>query len=97
MKSGHPLQEISGAPPDLLMKLRDQLSVTTAEELVALWRSSRDDLLRAIGDHAGLESLAYRALNVLSPEEVKTIVEAEQRPYPYATGHEPPPKGRDTY
>ena len=97
MKFGHPLREISGAPPDLLIKLRDELSVTTAEELVALWRLSKDDLLRAIGDRAGLEPLAYRALDVLSPEEVKAIVEAEQRPYPYATGHEPPPKGRDTY
>ena len=97
MKFGHPLREISGAPPGLLMKLRDELSVTTAEELVALWRSSKEDLLRAIGDRGALESLAHRALDVLPPEEVKSIVEAEQRSYPYATGHEPPPKGRDTY
>jgi hypothetical protein len=97
MKLGHPLEEISGAPPDLLMKLRNEVSVTTAEELVALWRSSKEDLLRAIGDRDALESLAQRALEVLSPEELKAIVEAEQRPYPYATGYEPPPKGRDTY
>jgi hypothetical protein len=97
MKFGHPLREIPGAPSDLLMKLRDELSVTTAEELVALCRSSKEDLLRAIGDRDALESLAQRALEVVSPEEVKAIVEAEQRPYPYATGHEPPPKGRDTY
>jgi len=97
MKLGHPLREISGAPPDLLMKLRDELSVTTAEELVALWRTSKDDLMRAIGDSDALKSLAQRALDVLPPEEVKAIVEAEQRSYPYATGLELPPKGRDTY
>jgi hypothetical protein len=97
MKLGHPLREISGAPPDLLMKLRDELSVTTAEELVALWRSSKQDLLRAIGDSDALASLAQRALDVLPPEEVKAIVEAEQQSYPYATGLELPPKGDDTY
>lgn len=97
MKLGHPLREISGAPPDLLMKLRDELSVTTAEELVALWRTSKEDLLRAIPDGCALESLAQKALDVLPPEEVKSIVEAEQRSYPYATGLQLPPKGDDTY
>ena len=97
MKLGHPLREISGAPPDLLMKLRDELSVTTAEELVALWRSSKEDLLRAIDDRGALESLAHRALDILPPEQVKSIIEAEQRSYPYATGHEPTTKDRDTY
>jgi hypothetical protein len=97
MKVGHPLREISGAPPELLLKLRDELSVTTAEELVALWRTSKDDLLRAIGDRSALESLAQRALDVLPPEIVTSIIEAEQQSYPYATGCEPPPKGRETY
>jgi hypothetical protein len=97
MKVGHPLREISGAPPDLLLKLRDELSVTTAEELVALWRTSKDDLMRAIADRGELESLAQRALDALPPEVVTSIIEAEQQSYPYATGCEPPPKGRDTY
>jgi hypothetical protein len=97
MKCGHPLREIPGAPSGLLARLRDELSVTTAEELVALWRTSKDDLLRAIGDSDALESLAHRALDVLPPEEVKAIIETEQQSYPYATGHEAPPKGRDTY
>ena len=97
MKLGHPLREISGASPDLLMKLRDELSVTTAEELVALWRTSKDDLMRAIGDSDALVSLAQRALDVLPPEVVTSIIEAEQQSYPYATGLELPPKGDDTY
>lgn len=97
MKVGHPLREISGAPPDLLLKLRDELSVTTAEELVALWRTSKDDLLRAMGEGAALESLAHRALDALPPEIVTSIIEAEQQSYPYATGCEPPRKGRDSY
>ena len=96
MKVGHPLREISGAAPDLLLKLRDELSVTTAEELVALWRTSKDDLLRAMGDRSALESLAQRALDALPPEVVTSIIEAEQQSYPYATGYEPPPKGCDT-
>lgn len=63
MKWGHTLREIPGAPSALLARLRNELSVTTAEELVALWRSSKDDLLRAVGDRTEFESLAHRALD----------------------------------
>jgi hypothetical protein len=95
MKLGHPLRDISDAPPELLTRLRDELSVTTAEELVGLWRSAKDILLQTFGDDTQLESLAQHALDVLPPEELQNIVAAERRPY--ATGHEPPPKGHETY
>jgi hypothetical protein len=95
MKLGHPLRDISDAPPDLLSRLRDELSVTTAEELVGLWRSAKDTLIQTFGDNAQLQSLAQRALDVLPPEELQNIVAAERRSY--ATGHDPPPKGHETY
>jgi hypothetical protein len=95
MKLGHPLRDISDAPPELLARLRDELSITTAEELVGLWRSARNVLIQTFGDDTKLESLAQRALDILPPGALQNIVAAERRSY--ATGHDPPPKGHEKY
>jgi hypothetical protein len=96
-KSGHSLCEIPGFDPNLLAQLRDQLSVTTAEEFVGLWRSVPSALAGAVGGTQRAALLAKAAQEVLGSEEVAAIAEAERRPYPFATGHEPPPAGKKTF
>jgi hypothetical protein len=97
MKLGHPLREISSFPGELVARLRDEFSVTTAEEFVGLWRAARKNLEEALGDAEQTEVLVRKAMESLSPTELQAIVEAERRSYPFATGHDPPPDGRKTY
>ncbi len=94
-KLGHPLREIPEFDPPLVARLRDEYSVTTAEEFVGLWRSVQAQLRSLLGSKA--EELASAALRRLSPEQIADMHRAEQSEYPYRTGHDAPPAGKSTF
>ena len=96
-KMGHPLREVPGFDQGLVTRLRDLFSVTTAEEFLGLWRSVPSALSGAIGGTQQTASLAQAAEEVLGSEKVAEIAAAERRPYPFATGHEPPPDDKKTF
>jgi hypothetical protein len=96
-KGGHPLKHITAIDSGLLTRLRDEFSVTTAEELIGLWKAAPEALTKALGGPAKVEPLVKQAAAVLSTEDVSQIEQAQQSSYPYATGHDAPPKGRETY
>ncbi len=96
-KTGHPLRAVPGFDPGLVARLRDLFSVTTAEEFVGLWHSAPSALSDAVGGTQRTAGLAGAAAEVLGSEKVAEIVAAERQPYPFATGHEPPPDGKKTF
>lgn len=96
-KTGHPLRDIDGFPADVVDKLRDQLSVTTAEEFVDLARRFPDSVRGVLGtDEKQLADLRERAVSA-APLAETLSEEAPPDDYPFATGHDAPPEGHDTF
>ena len=96
-KTGHPLREVPGFDPALVLRLRDELSVTTAEEFVGLWRSAAGSLAHLFGGSKEASRLAEAATSAIGSERLEEIVQAESSRYPYFTGHDAPPAGKKTY
>lgn len=95
MKPGHSLRDIAAFSPELLARLRDRLSVTTAEEFVGMWRVAREHLTHLIGDSARANFLAGEAQKVIPASTMTGLREAESRTF--ATGLDLPPGGQKTY
>jgi len=96
-KAGHPLREIAGFDQNLVARLRDELSVTTAEEFVGLWHSSPVELSNMLGGEQRTSGLALLAKSALSKEEIESLTRSENSDYPFKTGHEAPPSGKQTF
>jgi hypothetical protein len=94
-KLGHPLREIPVFEPSILERLRDKLSVTTAEEFVGLWRSVPEALSSVLGPRTA--ELADAATRTLSPQDIENLSKAEESSYPFRTGHWPPPAGKTNF
>jgi len=95
-KPGHPLREIPEFTPEVLARLRDEFSVTTAEELVGLWRTVPGPLASFLGPERA-ERLAMLARKALSGDDFDSLVRAEKSTYPFQTGHDAPPSGKQTF
>ncbi len=89
-KSGHPLGTIPGFDSAVVAMLRDNFSVSTAEEFIGMWRSIPGQLSELLGGHKEASRLARLAESVISPEEMARIQKAETDSYPFRTGHESP-------
>ena len=96
VKSGHRLRELSTFQGELAERLRDEFSVTTAEEFVSLSKAAPQALSMVVGGEQQLERLTRAAESVISRSDLEEILEAARRHYPYSTGHEAPPEG-ETY
>lgn len=94
MKTGHSLREIDRFPRDLLDRLRDELSVTTAEEFVDLGHRLPEQLRSAlqVGDEL-FRDLYAAAFGALSPQQRREIMAPKRESYPFATGHDAPVEG----
>jgi hypothetical protein len=96
-KLGHPLREIDAFPKEHLEKLRDDLSVTTAEEFIDLARRYPDTLRTVLGtDDDQLASLRESAA-AAAPEAEQLSQEPPPDGYPFRTGHDAPPEGKETF
>ena len=94
-KAGHRLSDIGPFPQDGLARLRDELSVTTAEEFLDLAARFPAGICRtlAIRDDAlaGLVRIVATAVPTAIPPATLTPVR------PFATGHDRPPAGHETF
>jgi len=91
MKQGYPLREISGFDSRVLSTLRDELSVTTAEELLHTATAYPDVLARLLAmDLGGVHSLAGVAAAALTRDEAEAILNPPPVDYPFRTGHDAP-------
>jgi len=89
-KQGVALGDVEGFPSSVVDRLRDEASVTTAEEF--------GDLARRMGP--SLQALLQ--LDDASLERLRALAEAvaaavDPQPPEFRTGMDPPPGGRDTY
>lgn len=94
---GHLLRNVEGFPGELASRLRDELSVSTAEEFVEMSTRQRElitRLLNVSGSH--LDELCSRAASVIDAAELKAILHPASRDYSYATGLDAPAEG-DTF
>jgi hypothetical protein len=89
-KPGVALADVEGFPPSAVERLRDEASVTTAEEFADLARRMGPSL-QALLDADDEEFARLRAL----AEAVAPDVGGE--PGEFRTGMDPPPGGRDTH
>lgn len=93
-RQGYLLSKIPLFPPGVYALLRDQVSVTTAEQLLDLAGRKPQLLQQAIGtDQTGLDRLVMLARSVLSASEVREIESPERIDYPFRTGHDLPKVG----
>ena len=90
-KPGHPLRALTHLAPDLLSTLRDELSVTTAEEFLGLVRQHPRELENLLHlEPASLARIAREAESLLEPRELAVLTEKSADDYPYRTGHDAP-------
>lgn len=97
-KAGHPLSEIEEVPARLATTLREDLSVTTAEEFLGLamrYASNLQGLLDL--DSEGFLKLVDHVRGALSPTEVDELCQETSPEYPYMTGHDAPADGKNQY
>lgn len=94
---GHPLSAVDGFPVDLIAQLRDELSVSTAEEFVDLSTRQRELVARLLHvSGSRLDELCSRAASVVDAAELQDILHPAPRDYSYATGLDAPAEG-DTF
>jgi hypothetical protein len=98
-KVGQPLNEIAEFSDDDVARLRDQLSVTTADEFVDLARRFPDSIAEVLGVARRKVGHLRRAAAAVAPEadELAARGGAAADGYPYLTGHDAPPEGHDTF
>jgi hypothetical protein len=98
MKPGHSLREIDRFPVEVTDRLRDELSVTTAEEFVDLGNRMRGRLRSVLQlDDRLLRELLEAATDTLSPQQRREVLEPRRGHYPFATGHDAPVDGETFY
>ena len=95
-KTGHPLRDIEGFSADLVARLRDELSVTTAEEFVDLERRYPEAIQTVVDAGPRTVRRLRHAASVAAPEAEQLSSEAAPD-YPFATGQDAPPEGRQTF
>lgn len=94
---GHPLKAVEGFPRELVSRLRDELSVSTAEEFVDVSIRQRDLIARLLNvSTPQLDDLYARAASVVDAGELAEILRPTQSDYAYATGLDAPEEG-DTF
>lgn len=94
---GHPLIAVEGFPRDIVSRLRDELSVSTAEEFVDLSTRQRELIARLLEvSGSRLDELCSRAASVVDAAELNEILHPRTRDYSYATGLDAPAEG-DTF
>jgi hypothetical protein len=95
-KNGVQIAEVRGFPPPLAERLRDELSVTTAEEFVDLAHRMATSMQSLLG----LNESQFTKLRVLveeaAPEEADSPTSSTSE-YRFRTGLEPPPPGQETF
>ncbi len=90
-KLGHFLRTLLNIDPNLISTLRDELSVSTAEEFlhfVRLYPRELENLL-----HVGrpeIDRIAREAESLLEPLELAALAGEPAVDYPYRTGHDAP-------
>jgi hypothetical protein len=89
-KQGVALADVGGFPPAIVDRLRDEVSVTTAEEFVDLVR-------RMAGSLQSLLELDDAAFARLRARAEAAAAEVAAMPGDFRTGMDSPPEGRDTY
>jgi hypothetical protein len=95
--NGHPLTGVDGFPGDLASRLRDELSVSTAEQFVDVSTRQHDLIARMLNvSGARLDELCSRAASVVDASELHEILHPVQSDYAYATGLDAPAEG-DTF
>lgn len=90
-KLGHSLRTLQNIEPGLISTLRDELSVSTAEEFlhfVRLYPRELESLLHV--DRPEIDRIAREAESLLGPIEVATPADEPADDYPYRTGHDAP-------
>jgi hypothetical protein len=99
-KPGIALDGIDAFSDDAVARLRDQLSVTTAEEFVDLAQRYPDSIARVLGvDRPAVDDLT-RAASAAAPMADEPAAGSEPAPaddYPFATGLDAPPEGHETF
>jgi hypothetical protein len=97
-KPGHPLQQVPGFPAESAEKLRDELSVSTGEEFLDLAGRFGDGLGTLLDAGPGeVERLRELVRAVLPAEQVRSIENPQKLAYPFRTGHDAPPTGKQTF
>lgn len=90
MKDGIPLASLSWFPAEARQKLRDELSVTTAEEFIGLAESASGQVSSLIDlDEKQFADLVERVFKVLPADVQQTLRNLSKLPYPYSTGLDP--------
>ena len=98
MKSGHPLKDTGIASPAMLERLRDELSVTTAEEFLHFASHYREALAELLDTTPqAVDRLAATAAASVGADEAAAIGAEPEDAYPYRTGHDAPAAGHDTF
>ncbi len=90
-KPGHSLRTLRNIDPHLVSTLRDELSVSTAEEFlhfVRLYPRELENLLH-VGP-AEIDRVAREAESLLEPVEPVALASEPEDAYPYRTGHDAP-------
>jgi hypothetical protein len=91
MKQGHPLKAIEGFGPDVIRTLRDELSVTTAEEFLHFFNTQPDGLAQLLSTSApALTRFAQTAASALDPAVVDSVLRPAPVDYPFRTGLDAP-------
>ena len=94
MKQGYPLRAIDGFDSKTLATLRDELSVTTAEEFLHAATAYPDHVARLLTiDRGSVSEFAEAAAAALGPDEAEEILNPREVAYPYRTGQEAPRSG----
>lgn len=95
--NGHPLTAVEGFPRELVSRLREELSVSTAEEFVDLSTRQRELVARLLNVTAPrLDDLCSRAASVVDAAALEGILHPAPSDYSYATGLDAPEDG-DTF
>jgi hypothetical protein len=94
-KAGVPLHVLPGFTEAIAARLRDQLSVSTADEFVDLATRFPDSVrnVAGVGEH-DWEQLVQTAATHVSTDLHEEILKREGGTYPFKTGFDPP-KDRD--
>ncbi|HYI10957.1 MAG TPA: hypothetical protein VEK57_18010 [Thermoanaerobaculia bacterium] len=98
MPHGYPLDAVSEFPREYASKLREELSVRTAEQFVDLSTHHRDQIARLLEiEPRQLDELCSRAASVIDASDLEDILHPAIPAYSYTTGHDAPVDGETFY
>lgn len=94
MKWGHSLNEIAEFSPEISTKLRDDLSITKAEQFVDLATTHERELRRLLRlDPPELCRLVGAAAQAVAEDDLEAITTRKRDDYSFSTGHDSPANG----